>query len=227
MKAIILAAGMGMRIDSPLPKPLIPLHQEHSILDYLVSHISREINADDLMLVVGYKFQLIMEKFPHLTFVYNHDYVKNGTAKSLLCALRKIQNEDVLWMNGDIYCDAQIFKLMLGLKESGCLVDHKSCGEEEVKYNRSKNGFIHELSKSVKNAEGEALGINLIKAKDLEAFKKELELVGRKDFFEKALENLTLAGKLHLKPVDKGSHFCHEIDFEEDLETVRMHLQKK
>ena len=168
-----------------------------------------------------------MEKFPHLTFVYNHDYVKNGTAKSLLCALRKVQNEDVLWMNGDIYSDPEIFKKMLMLKESSCLVDHKSCGEEEIKYTLTKEGFILQLSKTVKNAEGEALGINFIKAKDLEMFKKELELVDRKDFFEKALENLTAAGKLKLKPVDKGSAFCHEIDFEEDLKTVQKHLKSR
>jgi len=75
-------------------------------------------------------------------------------------------------------------------------------------------------------AKGEALGINLIKAKDLGLFKQELEKVDKKDYFEKALENLTLRDGLKLKPVNVGEFFCHEIDFPEDLEKVKKYVSK-
>ena len=44
------------------------------------------------------------------------------------------------------------------------------------------------------------------------------------DYFEKALENLTVSKKLILKAVDVGGFYCNEIDFESDLKAVRDYL---
>jgi choline kinase len=60
--------------------------------------------------------------------------------------------------------------------------------------------------------------------KDLDIFRKELDRVDNQDYFEKALENLTISKKIHLKPVDVGALYCNEIDFEEDLKAVRKYL---
>jgi len=227
MKAVILAAGMGMRMGSPLPKPLTPLTDHQTILDFQIEKLSCTVGPDRIFIVVGYKYPLIMDRYPDMIYVYNADYVRTSTAKSLLHALKKIEDEDVLWMNGDIFFADGLLERVLRSPLSACLVDQKNCGEEEVKYNLDRKGFIRELSKKVPDARGEALGINLIRRKDLGLFKKELEAVEAKAFFEKALENLTLAGKLRLHPVDCEGLFCHEIDFEEDLKCVKSFLQKR
>ncbi|MBW2978210.1 phosphocholine cytidylyltransferase family protein [Candidatus Woesearchaeota archaeon] len=226
MKAVILAAGMGTRLFSLMPKPLISLKNEKTILGFQVERLSEIIGLHNIIIVVGYKHHIIMEKFPKLTYIYNHEYTQTNTSKSLLYALNKIQDEDVLWINGDVYFDKEILKLLLNCEDSCCLVDNKKCGEEEIKYNLNEDGYIKELSKKVKEVKGEALGINIIRKKELELFKKELEKVEKKDYFEKALENLALTNKLKLKPVNVDSLFCQEIDFPEDLKKVKEYISK-
>jgi choline kinase len=137
-------------------------------------------------------------------------------------------NDDVLWMNGDVYFDEEILDLIVESSYSACLVNKSECNTEEIKYNLTPDGYIKNISKSVDPSEGEALGINLIKKKDLDNFRSELKKVADTDYFEKALENLTVAGKIKLKPIDVGRLFCREIDFEEDLlEVQKYHLGKK
>jgi len=223
MKAVILAAGLGTRLGNSTPKPLTSLVEEKTILDFQVERLSGVLDINDIIVVVGYKKEAIMEKFPRLMFVYNNVYAQTNTAKSLLTALKKI-DDDVLWMNGDVYFDAGVLKLLPASEFSCCLVDRKKCGEEEIKYNLNNNNFIHNISKRVRNADGECLGINLIRRKDLHLFRNELEKLDDSDYFEKGLENLTVSGKLNLRPVDVGALYCNEIDFEEDLKAVRNHL---
>lgn len=226
MKAIILAAGMGFRLGGELPKPLTPLLNEKTILDYQIEKLVRVVGLHHVMIVVGYKFYLLMERFPQLLYAYNREYAQTNTAKSLLCALSKVYDEDVLWMNGDIFFDEKIIGQMAGSKESICLVNNERCGDEEIKYTLNEQGSIRELSKQVRHGKGEALGINLVVKRDLELFKEELAKVGNGDYFEKALENLTLSGRLQMKPFSVDRLFCHEIDFPEDLEKVRKHLNQ-
>ena len=199
MEAIILAAGMGTRLGSLIPKPLTSLVNEKTILDYQIQNLVQKPQINNIYLVIGYKKEIIMEKFPNLLFVYNNAYARTNTAKSLLAALSKIE-DDVIWMNGDVFFEPEILELLLESKASACLVDQKKCGAEEIKYKLNGDGFIHQLSKSVKNAKGEALGINVIRQPDLKEFRDELAKVGETDYFEKALENLTMSEKLKLAP---------------------------
>ena len=220
MEAVILAAGMGTRLGSLIPKPLTSLVDEKTILDYQIEKLLRKPQIHNIFIVVGYKKEIIMEKFPEFLFVYNNAYARTNTAKSLLAALDKIE-DDVIWMNGDVYFDEAILDLLIDSKDSLCLVDQKKCGAEEIKYNLNGDGLIHQLSKKVPDAEGEALGINVIRKPDLKKLRDELISVAENDYFEKALENLTMAKQLTLTPVDVGSYFCREIDFEEDLIEVQ------
>jgi len=101
VKVVILAAGMSSRLKSSVPKPLISLKDEKSILDFQLENISKYIPIDNIFLVVGFKKELIMEKYPDLIYVYNNSYAFTNTGKSLLRALKKT-NSDTIWLNGDI-----------------------------------------------------------------------------------------------------------------------------
>lgn len=225
MKVIILAAGVGRRLGATEPKPLTIVDNNNSILDYQLKNIQEVIGAVQIILVVGYEKEKIREKFPDLTYIDNAIYYKTNTAKSLLYALNTIQNEDVLWMNGDVFFDGEILISLRNSVISTCLVKESICGDEEIKYTLDKDGFIQKLSKEVKDARGEAIGINLIKKEDLVLFKKALQKVNDDDYFEKALENLTLAKKLKLGVVNIGNSFAEDIDFPEDLEKVKQYIQ--
>jgi len=226
MEAVILAAGMGTRLGSLIPKPLTSIQNEKTIMDLQIEKLSLKKEIHNIFLVVGYKKEIIMEKFPDSLFVYSSAYARTNTAKSLLTALTKI-NDDVLWMNGDVYFDEEILDLMLESSESACLVNKSECNSEEIKYSLTPEGYIKNISKSVDPSQGEALGINLIRKKDIEIFRSELNKVADTDYFEKAIENLTVAGKIKLKPIDVGSWFCREIDFEQDLLAVQKYHSSK
>ena len=185
MEAVILAAGMGTRLGSLIPKPLTSIQNEKTIMDFQIDKLSKINEIHNIFLVVGYKKEIIMEKFPDLLFVYNNAYARTNTAKSLLMALNKIKN-DVLWMNGDVYFDEEILNLILESKESACLVNKSECNTEEIKYNLTPEGYIKNISKTVESSQGEALGINLIRKKDLDIFRSELKKVGDSDYFEKS-----------------------------------------
>ncbi|MCK4852045.1 MAG: phosphocholine cytidylyltransferase family protein [Candidatus Omnitrophica bacterium] len=226
MKVVILAAGMGTRLARTLPKPLISLKDEETILDYQIRNITRYVSIQDIYVVVGYKKELLMEKYPELLYVYNNGYAQTNTGRSLLLALRKIE-EDTIWLNGDIFFEDRVLEKLMGSRTSAVLVQKKECGEEEVKYTVDRKGFVREISKNVRNSPGESVGINLIKKKDIPGFVRHLEKTGPRDYFEKAMERMIRLDKVRVRPVDIGDLFCVEIDFPEDLERVRDRLRSR
>ncbi len=70
------------------------------------------------------------------------------------------------------------------------------------------------------------MGINLIKKQDLPTLIACLTECTPADFFEKAIE-LAIERGVRFLPVDIGGDFCIEIDFEEDLNTVKEHFSEQ
>ena len=66
MEAVILAAGMGTRLGSLIPKPLTSIHNEQTILDQQVEKLQDRKEIHNIYMVVGYKKEIIMELFPDL-----------------------------------------------------------------------------------------------------------------------------------------------------------------
>lgn len=227
MKAIILAAGKGKRLGKKIPKPLAKITNEKTVLDSQVEKLSKKIGRRNIIVTVGYKKESILKHYPNLTYVHNLDFHKTQTAKSTLLAIRKITEEDVIILDGDLFFDEELLDLLIKTRGSTCLVDKKQCGDEESKYNLNKQGLIHNLSKSNKNYLGEYLGIILIRKNDLKIFKNELESVAKTDRMDKAIENLTTTNQLKLKPVFVGKYFCRDIDFKYDLEAVKKYVARK
>ena len=188
MKAVILAAGIGSRLGISEPKPLTKLKNGESILQRQVECLSEYIGINNIIAIVGYKKELIMESFPNLLYVYNDFYDTTNTSKSLLAGLNKIEEEDVLWYNGDVVFEKELLPQIIQCPESCMTVNTNSVGEEEIKYNLFEDGTIKDVSKAVNPALGEAVGINKIILSDLHQFKANLEKCHNQDYFEKALE---------------------------------------
>jgi choline kinase len=226
MKAVILVAGTGSRLGMSGPKSLAVLTDEKTIFDYQIERVSKFIPTDNIYIVVGYKKELIMERHPEVKYVYNESYAETNTGKSLLKALNKIDNDDVLWLNGDVIFDEQVIPKLIRAQASCVLVDNKKCGAEEVKYSTDSEGYIKNISKELFPAMGEALGINLVKRKELALLKRHLAFIDSQDYFEKAIENMIKQENIKFLSVNVDWLFCHEIDFLEDLEYVRNFLLK-
>lgn len=217
MKAIILAAGIGSRLGQSCPKPLTPLKNGHSILHNQIINLTKYLDINEIFIVVGFKKELIMETFPDLTFVYNDRFDTSNTAFSLIRGLRKIKDEDVLFLNGDVVFDQRIIGLLIDNGKSCVAVNTEKVGDEEVKYTKNSDGTVKEISKEVKNGLGEAVGINLLKSKDLNIFKSCLKKCSNVDYFEKGLEYAIDSG-MKLYPVCVNGLDCIEVDFVEDLQ---------
>ena len=223
MKAIILAAGIGSRLESSNPKPLTKLKNGESILYRQVEYLSEYIGINNIITIVGYKKDLIMESFPNLIYVYNNFYDTTNTSKSLLAGLHKIENEDVMWLNGDVVFEKELLPKIIQCSQSCMAVNTNSVGEEEIKYNVFDDGNIKDVSKTASPALGEAVGINKIMAVDFRLFKSNLEKCDNRDYFEKALE-LSIQDGMKIMPVNINKYLCMEIDFEDDLEQINKQL---
>ncbi|MGQ1890050.1 phosphocholine cytidylyltransferase family protein [Thermophagus sp. OGC60D27] len=227
MKIVILAAGLGSRLGNPLPKPLTTLKNGKSIMQLQIDNISACFDINDIITVVGFKKEVVMETFPTSLYVYNPQYDQTNTSKSLLIALKKAKNESVLWMNGDVVFDAKLFDAILPhIKNntSFICVNNEECGDEEVKYRTDNNGFVTALSKTVKDGEGEAVGINFISSSDIPTFIRRLEEVDDNDYFEAGIELMIKKDKVNILPVDISAFNCMEVDFKEDLDNANKML---
>jgi choline kinase len=179
MKIVILAAGIGSRLGNPFPKPLTPLKDGESIMAKQLNNITKYFDINEVTIVVGFKKDLIMERFPEVNYVYNPFFDRTNTSKSLLQALKKHRGKSVLWFNGDVVFDEKllsVLKVDIQQNNSFISVNTSNVADEEVKYTL-KNGYVEELSKEVKNGLGEAVGINFIASTDLDIFITQLENV--------------------------------------------------
>jgi choline kinase len=172
------------------------------------------------MIVVGFKLEAIIERFPAATFVYNELYDQTNTSKSLLKALRASGDGGVLWLNGDVVFHPEVLRRVTPLIEAGqsfVVVNTSKVSDEEVKYTLDAAGNILELSKQVDAGLGEAVGINFVSADDKAALIKRLDEVADSDYFERGIERGIESDGLRFKPVDISDLYAVEIDFDEDL----------
>jgi choline kinase len=220
-QVVILAAGMGTRLARPLPKPLTQLRDGRSIMQQQFDNLDTAFGTEYRpTIVVGFKLESIIERFPAANFVYNEMYDQTNTSKSLLKALRASGDGGVLWLNGDVVFHPEVLVRVTKLieaEQSFVVVNTAKVSEEEVKYTLASDGFINALSKQVPNALGEAVGINFVSGADKAALVARLEEVADSDYFERGIELAIELDSLKFKAVDITDLYAVEIDFDEDL----------
>ena len=221
-QVVILAAGMGTRLARPLPKPLTELRDGRSIMKQQIDNLGLAFGESyRVMIVVGFKLEAIIERFPEATFVYNELYDQTNTSKSLLKALRASGDGGVLWLNGDVVFDPQVLVRVtpkMEADQSFVVVNQAKVSDEEVKYTLDAHGYINELSKQVIGGLGEAVGINYVAAQDKKALIARLQEVGDQDYFERGIELGIDNDGLKFEAVDISDLYAVEVDFAEDLD---------
>ena len=223
MKAVILAAGVGSRFRKRLPKSLIQLPAGYTIIANQIA-ILRDNGVNEVIVVVGFKKELVMEENPDVLFRYNPLYHITNTSQSLRMALESSEVDDVIWLNGDVYLDDTVISRIINASGNIIAVNKSMCGEEEVKYKTDSAGRIIEISKKVQNAEGEAVGVNKILKGDFGIFLKCLQECNENDYFEMGIE-IAIKKGIVFNPVDISDCTCIEIDFKKDLEQLEKELQ--
>jgi len=225
-QVVILAAGMGSRLGRSLPKPLTELSDGRTIMGQQFDNIRFGLGDDArVSIVVGYKLDHIIDAFPDADYIYNEQYDQTNTSKSLLRALRASGPGGVLWMNGDVVFDPMILRraaAMIARDQSFVTVNTSRVSDEEVKYTTSPEGYIRELSKTVKGGLGEAVGINYVSKADKPVLVRHLARVADQDYFERGIELAIEQDSLLVEPVDISDLYAVEVDFAEDLERANL-----
>jgi choline kinase len=229
IQVVILAAGMGTRLGKPWPKPLTQLSDGRSIMQQQMENVQTVFgDKARVTVVVGFKLEMIMEAHPTASFVYNEVYDQTNTSKSLLRALRASQESGVLWLNGDVVFDHKVLERVadrIAADKSFVCVNTSATADEEVKYTVDAQGYIKELSKTVKGALGEAVGINFISSREKADVITQLEACAEQDYFERGLELAIEKNGIEMEPVDISDLFAVEVDFQADLDRANEGLK--
>jgi choline kinase len=228
MKAIILAAGRGMRLNSG-DRAAIPKSMENingiTILHYQIKNCLK-LGIKKFVIVVGYKKELLISHVlevlneDQVAFVENTIYEKTNTLYSLyLC--KRFMCEDFIYFNADVLFHPFILrKLVKGDDVSLLMIEKKKTGEEEVKV-KIKDEKIIEIHKQINavEADGEFIGVAKFVLEDQPCFIECLELgvsTGHENnYFEYAV-NLMCSDR-YIYAIFTDGLECIEIDFQEDL----------
>ena len=99
---IILAAGKGTRMNSDLPK-VLHLLNDKTLLDHVID-TSNKINPKDIIVVVGYKKEMIIENLKTQNITIIEQKSQKGTADAIKYCLPKIKkfNGNILILSGDV-----------------------------------------------------------------------------------------------------------------------------
>ncbi|WP_166849865.1 NTP transferase domain-containing protein [Isoptericola sp. BMS4] len=228
IQTVILAAGMGTRLGRPHPKPLTELRDGRTILAQQLGNLRSVYGREaEVLVVVGFKLEMILEAAPDVTYAYNEVYDQTNTSKSLMRALRVTGDRGVLWMNGDVVFHPDVLRRVQPLIDEGrsfVCVNTSSVGDEEVKYTVDDDGHIAELSKTVQGALGEAVGINYVAPADKAKLLERLAEVDDQAYFERGVELAIENDGLKVVPVDISDLYAVEVDFAEDLERANQEL---
>lgn len=207
MQAIILAAGIGKRLKDfteGLPKCLLKIGGR-TILERQLEALS----GFDVVMVVGYKAEMIKKLYPKLKYVYNPDFESTNTIHSLGLALN---GKDTLVLNGDVVFDKKIIKL---LDQPSCAaVEFKNVHPEEIQVITSDGNEIVRIGKNI-NGTGEAVGIYKFSGKFCEKLKDQISGMDKMLYYEDAIDKIL---PMDFKAVDIGDLAAKEIDFKEDFD---------
>jgi len=111
LKAIILAAGMGTRLEplsEKIPKCMVKLFNQ-SLIERQVQ-IIRNCGINDIIVVTGYKNEVI--NISNVNYIKNEDFASTNMNESLFCALKELDCS-VLVLYSDIVFEQKIISKML------------------------------------------------------------------------------------------------------------------
>ena len=107
LRAVLLAAGRGVRMGGAEPKSLIPLDDKEPPVHYLLKALAKS-GIDDLLVITGFGFQALEAYLAEhseglqVAYVRNTRYASWGNFHSVRMALDQSPGMDVLVLNSDI-----------------------------------------------------------------------------------------------------------------------------
>jgi choline kinase len=180
---LVLAAGQGQRLrpyTDALPKTLIPVDGELTILDIILRNMAK-VDITDVALVAGYAADTLVSRVPDLearhgvdiTVVHNDRFDRNNAYSMWLA--RDVYADGALLVNGDTVHPVEVEQVLLaevGTATAGrpdlvlALDVTKQLTDEAMKVTLDAAGNVGRITKQmpVAAARGEYIGASLIGA---------------------------------------------------------------
>ncbi|WP_026415649.1 sugar phosphate nucleotidyltransferase [Actinomadura oligospora] len=237
MIGMVLAAGAGRRLrpyTDTLPKALVPVDGETTILDIALSNLA-EVGLTDVVIVVGYRASAVEDRKDELekkygvslTLVHNDKAEEWNNAYSLWLA-REHFAKGVLLVNGDTVHPVSVEKTLLANRGPQILlaVDNvKTLADEEMKVILDGEGNLQRITKLMDpaTANGEYIGATLIEPAAAEALADSLQATFERDpdlYYEDGYQELVnRGGEIGVAPI--GEVAWVEVDNHDDLAKAR------
>ena len=165
---IIPAAGMGYRMRSYGPKPLIRINQEKTIVQNQIEIIKNNFVNPEIILVCGFEADRVMKNTPtDIIKIENENYEKTNVLRSIGMGLRAATSDRVLIVYGDLVFNNEAIK-NLKLENSCIAIEQSYMSDEEVGCNIS-DGFVEQLLPDIPNKWAQ---IMFLMDKELDIFRK-------------------------------------------------------
>ena len=237
MLGMVLAAGAGRRLrpyTDTLPKALVPVDDETTILDLTLSNFSK-VGLKDVAVIVGYKSQAVEDRKKdlesrhgvNLELIFNDKAEEWNNAYSLWCA-RDLFSQGFLLANGDTVHPVGVQETLLANRGPAILlaVDTvKKLAEEEMKLTIDCAGNLAKITKLMdpQTAFGEYIGLTLVEPDAAEKLTASLETTWKLNpdlYYEDGYqEYVDRGGVINLQPICEVSWV--EVDNHDDLAKAR------
>ncbi|MEJ7892170.1 MAG: phosphocholine cytidylyltransferase family protein [Solirubrobacteraceae bacterium] len=235
---MVLAAGAGRRLapyTDTLPKTLMPVDGERTILDFSLANFARA-GLTDVVVVTGYKASVLEERKAALEadhgvtleLVFNDKAETWNNAYSLWCA-REYFGRGVVLVNGDTIAPLTVFEALRDAVGQSDLViaidDAKPLGEEEMKVQLSGEGLLTRITKEMdpRTAVGEYIGLTLIEPAAADRLASALQTTFERDpqlYYEDGFQEYAeRGGRIGTVPI--GVVEWIEVDDTDDLVRAR------
>ena len=235
---MVLAAGAGRRLESltqDLPKTLLPVDGERTILDIALGNL-RRAGLETVVVVTGYAAERVSERQAaleqrhdvKLELVFNPKAEEWNNAYSLWCA-REHFAQGVLLCNGDTVHPPEVEERLLAGRGDAELVlaldDAKPLGQEEMKVLLDGDGLLRGINKAhdPAAAAGEYIGLTLIEPAAADGLAEALEATWRRDpslYYEDGFQEFAdRGGRVGVASV--GGLEWVEVDDQADLDRAR------
>lgn len=238
MIGMVLAAGAGRRLEpltKDLPKTLLPVDGERTILDVALANL-RRAGMEEVVVVTGFAAHRIEERRAdleaahdvRLELVFNDKALEWNNAYSLWCA-RDHFDQGVVLCNGDTVHPGSVEDAVIAARGDDDLVlavdDVKELGEEEMKVHLSADGYLDRIHKSLDpaTAQGEYIGVTLIEPHAADRLADALKATYERDpqlYYEDGFQELAeRGGRVACVPI--GDVEWVEVDDHADLAQAR------
>jgi L-glutamine-phosphate cytidylyltransferase len=225
MKAIILAAGKGTRLDGAAVKPKCLVEIGGVTLLHRQIETLRSLNVGEIVIVVGFGADKIREECDDaISFVENAHFAETSSLYSLWVAREHLLDGFVV-LNCDVLFHPQMLANLLESSHGDELLisdqEINSLGDEEMKV-KVREQLVIDISKDMDPLEADGENVGIVKfsaagAKVLVGYMNELIANGgKKDWAPRAFREYALHHPLHALSTD-GLPWI-EIDFPEDYQ---------